>query len=119
MVKSRRGSSSIGCLFALLIMSATIYFGINVGDAYWRLYQYQDAMKQELRFNGARPDSVILAHLWVQADSLGLPEDAKDIAIDRDPRTRTIRVSADYTELIELPLTVRPFTFHPHAEDTY
>lgn len=96
-----------------------MYFGINIGEAYWNFYQYEDAMRQELKFNGGRPDSVILVHLWAQADSLNLPEDAKEIAIDRDPRLRTIKVSADYSEQIELPLTVRTFVFHPHAEDTY
>jgi hypothetical protein len=119
MVRARPGWSSMGCLFALLIVAAVAYFGINVGEAYWRFYQYEDAMKQELKFNGARPDSLILAHLWTQADSIGLPEDAKELSIDRDPHARTIVVSADYTEEVELPLTVRVFTFHPHAEDTY
>lgn len=119
MVTARRGRSSLGCLFTLLIVAATAYFGLNIGEAYWNFYQYEDAMKQELKFNGLRPDSVILVHLWDQADSLGLPYDAKEISIDRDPRTRTIRISADYNEQIELPLMVRTFSFHPHAEDTY
>lgn len=119
MVRARAGRSSVGCLFALLIVAAVVYFGINVGQAYWNFYQYEDAMKQELKFNGARPDSVILAHLWTEADSLALPEDAKEIDIDRDPRARTIHVAADYTLEIELPLMVRTFVFHPHAEDTY
>ncbi len=119
MVRIRAGRSSLGCLFTLLIVSAAIYFGLNVGEAYWTFYQYEDAMKQELKFNGVHSDSLILAHLWTQADSLGLPEDAKELSIDRDPRTRIIRVSADYTEQIELPLTVRVISFHPHAEDTY
>jgi len=119
MVRSRRGWSSLGCLFAMLLVAAAAYFGLNAGEAYWRYYQYTDAMKQELKFNGIRPDSLILAHLWAQADSIGLPEDAKDISIDRDPKDRTISVSADYTEQIELPLTVRSVVFHPHAEDSY
>jgi hypothetical protein len=119
MVRGRRGASSLGCLFTVLLVAAGVYFGLNIGEAYWNFYQYEDAMKQELRFNGVRPDSLILAHLWVQADSLDLPEDAKDITIERDPRTRTIKLSAEYVEMIELPLTVRAFTFHPHAEDTY
>ena len=119
MVSARRGRSSLGCLFTLLLISAGLYFGLNIGQAYWNFYQYEDAMKQELRFNGLRPDSLILAHLWVEADSLNLPDDAKEISIERDPRTRTIRISADYAEQIELPLTVRTFMFHPHAEDSY
>lgn len=119
MVSARRGASSLGCLFTLLLIAAAAYFGVNIGEAYWNFYQYEDAMKQELRFNGVRPDSLILARLWAEADSLDLPEDAKEISIERDPRTRTIRLSADYAEQIELPLTVRTFMFHPHAEDTY
>ncbi len=119
MVNARRGASSLGCLFTMLLLAACAYFGLNIGQAYWNFYQYEDAMKQELRFNGLRPDSLILAHLWLQADSLGLPEDAKEISIERDPHTRTIRLSADYAEQIELPLTVRTFMFHPHAEDSY
>jgi hypothetical protein len=119
MVKSRPGKSSLGCLFMLLLVSAGLYFGVNIGETYWRYYQYVDAMRQELKYNGARPDSLIREHLWVEADSLGLPEDAKEIAIDRDARARTVRVSADYAEQIELPLMVRTITFHPHAEDTY
>lgn len=119
MVNPRRGRSSLGCLFTLLLVAAGLYFGVNIGQAYWNFYQYEDAMKQELRFNGVRPDSLIRAHLWSEADSLGLPEEAKDISIKRDPRERTIRLWADYSEQIELPLTVRTFVFHPHAEDTY
>ncbi len=119
MVKGRPGKSSLGCLFTLLIVTAVVYFGLNIGGAYWRYYEYTDDMKQELRFNSLRPDSVMREHLWADADSLGLPEDAKEISIQRYPATRTIRMSADYTEMIELPLTVRAFSFHPHAEDSY
>ena len=44
---SRRGRSSLGCLFALLIIAAAMYFGVNIGEAYWRFYEYQDAMRQD------------------------------------------------------------------------
>ena len=119
MVTPRAGRTTLGCLLMLLILSATIYFGINVGEAYWHSYQYSDAMRQEIKFNGVQPDSVILKHLWAQADSLGLPEDAQEISIERDARARHMAISADYAEQIELPLMVKLFTFHPHAEGTY
>ena len=119
MVTSRAGKASLGCLVMLLILSATVYFSINIGEAYWRYYRYTDAMKQEVKFNALQPDSVMLRHLWAQADSLGLPQDAQEISIERDPHAHTIRVSADYTEQIELPLMVKLFSFHPHAEGTY
>jgi hypothetical protein len=119
MVGPRDGKASLGCLLLLLVLSATVYFSVNIGEAYWRYYRYTDAMKQEVKFNAVQPDSIMLRHLWAQADSLGLPEDAQEISIERDPRAHTIKISADYTEQIELPLTVRLFTFHPHAEGPY
>ncbi|HET7631284.1 MAG TPA: hypothetical protein VFK16_03100 [Gemmatimonadaceae bacterium] len=119
MVTSRPGRSTVGCLLTLLVLVAAGYFSMNLGGAYWKYYQYQDAMRQELKFNGGQPDSVILAHLWTKADSLDLPPDARDIAVDRDPKERTIRLSAEYEVDIELPMFVRRFHFDPHAEDTY
>ena len=43
----RRGASSIGCLFSLLVLAAVVYFGVNVGEVYWRYYQYRDDMVQD------------------------------------------------------------------------
>ena len=50
LVNQRRGASALGCLFSLLIVGALVYFGLNVGRVYWRFYQFQDDMRQEVRF---------------------------------------------------------------------
>jgi hypothetical protein len=114
LVKRRAGSSSLGCLTSLLILSAAIYFGVNVGEVYWRFYQFQDDMRQEVRFAAHSPTDVILARLRAQADSLDLPLDAHQIDIQR---TKTlITIDAEYTETLELPMYVREVTFRPHAE---
>ena len=63
MVRPRRGSSSLGCLFILLLLSAAGYFAVNVGEVYFRFYQYKDAMRQEVRFASHNSDQVILRHL--------------------------------------------------------
>ncbi len=60
MVTRRRGASSLGCLFSLLIGAVVIYFGINVGEAYWRYYQFQDDMRQEVRFAANATNDAIL-----------------------------------------------------------
>jgi len=113
-VVKNRGRSSLGCLFALLIVAAAMYFGVNVGEAYWRFYQFQDAMRQEVRFARQIPDDRIKLHLAAFADSLGLPEEATDITVNR---TRgDISVSAEYTERVELPLYVRMIRFNPRAQ---
>ena len=113
-MNARRGASSIGCLFTLLIVAAVLYFGANVGEAYWRFYEYRDAMRQQVRFHARSPNETIIARLRAAADSLDLPEAADKITIRR---TRTsIIIEAEYYEHVEFPMYVREIRFHPRAE---
>jgi len=113
-VVSHRGRSSLGCLVALLLVAAAMYFGVNIGEAYWRFYEYQDAMRQEVRFAKQIPDDRIKLHLKAYADSLGLPEEATDITVNRT--SNDISVSAEYSEHVELPLFARQIRFNPRAQ---
>jgi hypothetical protein len=114
LVKSRGGAGSLGCLFTLLIVAALVYFGINVGEGYWRFYQFQDDMRQEVRFAAHTQNDLILSRLRASADSLGLPDDAHAISLHRTEHLITIE--AAYDERIELPGYARDVHFHPHAE---
>ena len=111
---NHRGRSSLGCLVALLIVAAAMYFGVNIGETYWRFYEFQDAMRQEVRFAKQIPDDRIKLHLAALADSLGLPQQAADVAVDRT--SASIAVSAEYTERIELPFFVHLIRFAPRAQ---
>ena len=117
MVRARRGKGSLGCLVMLLIVAAVGYFGVNAGEVYFRFYQYQDAMKQEVRFAAHNSDAVILRHLRAQVDSLGLPEAAGEVNLQREGRH--IEVESEYYEHIELPLTVREVHFNPRASGIF
>lgn len=117
MVRLRSGGSTLGCLFALLLLSAAGYFAVNAGEVFFRYYQYQDAMKQEVRFAGHNSDAVILRHLRSQADSLGLPEAAGEVTLQRDGRH--IEIESEYYEHIELPLFVREVRFNPRAQGIF
>jgi hypothetical protein len=117
MVTNRHGRSSLGCLFTLLVIAATMYFGVNIGEVYFRFYQYQDAMRQEVRFAAHNSDQMIVRHLREQADSLGLPEGAALVTVQRDGRH--IEMESEYYEHVELPLTVREVRFNPHAEGIF
>ena len=117
MVRSRQGSSSLGCLFALLLLSAAGYFAVNIGEVYWRFFQYQDAMRQEVRFAAHNSDNQILRRLRLEADSLGLPEAAGLVTLQRDGRH--IEMESDYYEHVELPGVVREVHFNPHAEGIF
>jgi len=98
----------------LLIAAAVIYFGANIGGAYWRFYEYRDDMRQQVRFHARSPNEVIIARLRAAADSLELPEAAGKITIRR---TRsTITIEAEYYEHVEFPMYVREIRFHPRAE---
>ena len=114
MVTSRRGTSSMGCLFSLLIAAAVIYFGSDVVGAYWRFYEYQDAMNMLVKFAPRTSNETLIVRLRAHADSLNLPDDARRISIQR---TETmLGIEADYDEHIEFPMYARDIHFHPHAE---
>lgn len=119
MVTTRRrvGASTIGCLFTLVVVVAIAYFGTNLGRAYWRFYQYQDDMRQEVRFARRRTNDEIITRLRASVDSLGLPEGASRISIRRSERM--ISIEADYYELVELPMYVREIHFNPRAEGAF
>jgi hypothetical protein len=118
-VTQARGRSTLGCLVALLLLTAVAYFGVNIGEVYWRYYRYQDAMQQEVRFAQMRTDPAIARRLASVADSLGLPNAARDVQIRRDEARRYIFISAAYSERVELPAFVRTFHFAPRAGGSY
>lgn len=119
MVSRASGRAPLGCLFALLVAAAALYFGFNIGEVYWRSYRYQDAMAQEVRFASMRNDDAIAQRLTSVAESLGLPDAAHPPNVQRDPSSRRIRIWAAYSERVELPGFVRTFSFTPRAEGTY
>jgi hypothetical protein len=117
MVTLRRGSSSLGCLVTLLLIAAVVYFAVNIGEHYFRFYQYQDSMRQEVKFAAHNSDALILRHLRERADSLGLPEAAGEVSLQRDGRH--IELESEYYVHLELPMMVREVRFNPHAEGIF
>ena len=117
MVRSRRGATSMGCLFTALLGIAAVYFGLKIGQVYWNYYQYEDTMKQHARFAETLTDRQIYDRIVAKADSLGLPEEAKEVSVERTGRH--ISVSADYMVMVELPLHNRSFHFSPRFEYDY
>ena len=111
---NRRGESRLGCLVVLLALALGAYVAIGFGEAYFRYYQYKDAMGQEARFASDKTDDQITTRLAALADSLELPPGAELITIQRSPGV--ISISSDYDEIIKLPLKkTRLLHFHPTA----
>jgi hypothetical protein len=111
-VVNRRGETRLGCLIPILILAVALYFAVDFGMAYFRFYQFKDAMGQEARFSTDRTDEQITKRLSTLADSLQLPPGAELITIERTPTIVTI--SSDYDEFIRLPMNkTRVIHFHP------
>ena len=85
----RRGASRLGCLLPLLIIAVAAYFAVDFGEAYFRFYQFKDAMGQEARFATTKTDDQITSRLAALADTLQLPPGAELISIQRTPATIT------------------------------
>ncbi len=117
MVRPRRGRGSMGCLFMLLVVAAGVYFGLPVGEAYFRYYRFEDKMKQQVRFARLNADQAIATELRAYADSIGLPPEAHDVMVSRSGGR--IAVGSVYTEAFHLPGYVKLQTFKPRAEGTY
>lgn len=116
LLRSRRGASTTGCLLWLLVFVAVLYYGVHIGEVYWRNWQLVEEMKSQARLAPSLTDPVILRRLVTKADELGLPPEASRFRIVRTPRPRAIRIDTRYSETVELPFFTRTFTFTPHAE---
>ena len=111
---TRRGASKLGCLIPLLLLAVATYFAIDFGEAYFRFYQFKDAMGQEARFATTKTDDQITTRLAALADTLQLPPGAELILIQRGPTI--ISISSDYDEVIKLPFKKEQVLhFHPLA----
>ena len=114
---NRRGNTKLGCLVSLLLGVTVVYFGVGIGEVYFRSYRFQDEMHQQARFAHQIPDTTIRRHLRQVADSLGLPDEAGNVRIRRT--SRGIDIWAEYQENLELPGFVRVVRFRPTASGTF
>ena len=113
----RRGAGSAGCLIPLLIVALVVYFGRDFVTAYFRYYQFRDAMSQESRM-GERSDDSIVTHLRTLADSLDLPGNGGQVHIARTPAS--LLIWSDYDEHVKLPFNhEKVIHFHPNSETSF
>jgi hypothetical protein len=112
---TRRGASTIGCLFSLIILAAAIFYGVNIGKVYFKYYQLKDTMRSNARLAPSLTDATIRRRLVTKVDELGLPPEAQKFVIRRSGRPRTITITTEYSESVDLPLFKHTFVFKPQA----
>jgi hypothetical protein len=116
-VRTRVGAITLGCLVWLMVIAAAVYFGSGIAETYIKYRKYQDAMAHELRYRAKIPDWQLRNRFKLIADSLGLPEDAGIVTIQRTPGR--ISVTAHYEETIDLPGMKKEWHFEPKAAMSY
>ncbi len=111
--RSRRGGSTLGCLFSLALFVAALYYGVHIGEVYLRYYRLLDAMRFQAQLApDVKENAVIDRRLVAAADSIfGHP---LEFRIDRTARRITIQT--EYSDRVELPFFKHTFLLHPRAE---
>ena len=111
--RGRRGGSTLGCLFSLLLFAAALYYGVHIGEVYLGYYRLLDAMRFQAHMAPTiRDDAVIDRRLTAAADSI-LGQRPR-FRIDRRPRRITIQT--EYSDRVDLPFFKHTFLLHPRAE---
>jgi len=115
---NRRGASRLGCLFSLLIFFGALYYGVNIGELYFRYYRLIDDMQTQARLASALDDGTIRRRIQAAIQDIGLPDDAStSLEVVRTASPREIRIETEYTESVHLPLFDHTFHFHPKASE--
>jgi hypothetical protein len=114
---SRRGASSSGCLFSLLIFVAVLYYAVNIGEVYFHYYRLLDEMQTEARLAPGLDDGTIRRRIQTAIAEIGLPDSAggRQLLIRRTASPREIVIETRYSESVSLPFFNHHFTFHPRA----
>ena len=113
---ARRGASSSGCLLTLLIFVAALYYGVNIGEVYFRYYRLLDEMQTEAHLSAGLDDGTIRRRIQAAVDEIGLPDAAgQQLVIRRTASPREIVIETRYSETVSLPLFKHTFSFHPRT----
>jgi len=114
--RGRRGASTTGCLVSLLILVAVLYYGVNIGEVYFRYYRLLDEMKTQARLAAALDNGTIQRRIQAAIQNIGVPEEAgAELTITRRLSPREITIETSYRESVHLPLFDHTFRFHPKA----
>jgi hypothetical protein len=111
---TRRGGSTFGCLFSLLLFVAALYYGVHIGQVYLHYYELMDSMKFQASLAQNLTDGAIVQHLSATADSL-LGQRPR-FTVERQPYRNRILIRTEYTERVDLPFFKHTFVLRPRAE---
>ena len=114
--RGRRGASSAGCLVSLLVLVGALYYGVNIGELFFRYYRLLDEMQTETRIASGLDDGTIRRRIQAAIEEIGVPDAAgSNLVIRRTAFPREIVIETRYSEMVSLPFFNHSFAFHPRA----
>ena len=113
---SRRGASTLGCLVAIMLVMAILYYGVDIGRTYWSYYRLKDEMETSARFAQTQPDDQIHRHLVGVVQDLGLPAEAQRFVIRRTEHPPLVTIRTSYSVELVLPFKRKRITLTPIVE---
>jgi hypothetical protein len=114
--RGTRGGSTLGCLVSLIVFVAALYYGVHVGEVFWRYYQLLDEMKVNARLAPNLADDVIQRRLQAKVEEV-FGDRHMTFRITRGGPTRSITIQTQYRDSVSLPLFKRTFELKPKAEE--
>lgn len=116
-IRGARGASSSGCLLSLLIFVAVLYYGVNIGEVFFRYYRLVDKMQSEARLAAGIEDGTIRRRIQAAIEEIGLPDSAgaRQLIVRRTASPRQIVIETRYSESVSLPFFNHSFSFNPKA----
>ena len=63
----------MGCLFSLLVVVAALYYGVNIGEVYFRYYRLLDEMETQAQLAAALDDGTIRRRVQATAQDIVQP----------------------------------------------
>jgi hypothetical protein len=113
---ARRGASSTGCLISLLVFVGLLYYGVHIGEVWFRYYRFVDEVQTQARLAAALDDGTIRRRIQAAAQDIGLPDSVgARLSIRRTLQPREIVIESWYSEAVHLPLFNHTFKFNPKA----
>ena len=114
--RGRRGASTLGCLVAILLFMAVLYYGVDIGRVYWSYYRLLDEMETSARFAQTQPDEAIVKHLVGIVQDLSLPAEAQRFAIRRTEHPPVVTIRTRYSVDLVLPFKRKRLVLNPVVE---
>ncbi len=97
-IAGRRGASSTGCLVSLLFLVGALYYGVNIGELFFRYYRLLDEIQTQAALAPSLDDGTIRRRIQAAAQDIGLPPEAQQIRIARRASPREIVIETEYSE---------------------